>query len=272
MISWEPWSPGKNHRLLKRPADQPRFALSNIASGRFDPYIRRWARGVRSLGGPVMVRLMHEMNGTWYPWSGTVNGNSSALFRAAWRHIHDLFQQEGATNVTWVWSVNRESVPNTRANSFAAYYPGDAYVDWVAASGFNFGTSTPASRWRGFTYTYSACLPYLKSVGKPVMIAEMGSVPNGGDKAAWITDAYARIRSEHPEVKAVVYYDALDAGPSGVAAEDWRLGRTADVRVAYAAAVAGDYFLAGPSTTLGVWESRLTAPDWAHLRSLAPVY
>ena len=70
---------------------------------------------------------MHEMNGYWYPWSGLVNGNTPAKFIRAWRYIHKVFDAEGATNVTWVWTVNWNSVPNSTANRYGAYYPGDKY-------------------------------------------------------------------------------------------------------------------------------------------------
>src|SRR5690349_24021953 len=42
-----------------------------------------------------------QMNGDWqFPWSAQLNGNTPADYIAAWRHVHDLFAQAGATNVT----------------------------------------------------------------------------------------------------------------------------------------------------------------------------
>ena len=160
MITWEPWNPGGDPNYLTQPAKQPTYQLADINAGYYDNYIRTWARAVKSVGGPVMIRPMHEMNGMWYPWCGPVNGNSPAQFRAAWRRIHTIFRREGATNVTWVWSPAHRSYPGTYQNRIEAYYPGDAYVDWIGLSGFNWGTSRPGLRWTTFAdvYTYPLAL------------------------------------------------------------------------------------------------------------------
>jgi mannan endo-1,4-beta-mannosidase len=39
------------------------------------------------------------MNGNWFSWNGD-SANRPADFVAMWRHVHDLFAHEGATNVT----------------------------------------------------------------------------------------------------------------------------------------------------------------------------
>ena len=138
-----------------------------------------------------MIRPMHEMNGKWYPWGGPVNGNSPAQFRAAWRRIHTIFRREGATNVTWVWSPNARSYPGTYPNRIEAYYPGDAYVDWIGLSGFNWGTSNPRLRWTTFEEVYTNLLATLRLFNKPIVVAEMATVADGGNKAAWIKHTYS---------------------------------------------------------------------------------
>ena len=52
MITWEPWD-------YRRGTIQPRFQLRHIAAGRFDGYIRSWARSVREFGKPVWLRFAH---------------------------------------------------------------------------------------------------------------------------------------------------------------------------------------------------------------------
>jgi beta-mannanase len=269
MITWEPWDPGTNANVLRTPAVQPQFRLAVINSGKFDGYIRTWARAIRALGGPVMLRPMHEMNGNWYPWCGVSNGNSPAEFVAAWRRIHDIFQQEGAANVTWVWSINDESRPPIAQNGFAAYYPGDQYVDWTAISGFNWGTSIPGTSWLPFSYWYDKPLTYLRTLRKPICIAEFGSVEVGGSKAAWLTDAYAKIAAD-PSVKAVVYYDANDVG--GVNAQSWRVDTSAASLSAFKRAIAAPHFIAGAPPALATWANSLSVPMTEQLSAYEPVY
>ncbi|HEX9093002.1 MAG TPA: glycosyltransferase [Coriobacteriia bacterium] len=268
MITWEPWDPGSDANKVKNPGVQPGFRLAAINSGAFDDYIRGWARAIRGLGGPVMLRPMHEMNGDWYPWSGTTNGNTPAQFVAAWRRIHDLFAAEGATNVTWVWSVNHESVPAGPKNAYGAYYPGDAYVDWTAMSGFNWGKSSPYSSWGSYSHWYDTPLAYLRKLGKPICIAEFASVEQGGNKAAWLTDAYARIAAD-PAVDAVVYFDSIEHD-SGT--QDWRVDSSAKSLAAFRSAVAPAYFIAAPPPVLPQWVDSLDARQWKYLASFDPLY
>ena len=136
LLTWEPWRPDA--------VEQPEFRLERIAAGAFDDYIRRWASALRDLG-PIYLRPMHEMNGDWYPWAGTVNGNSAADYRAAWIRMHRIFERAGAHNVRWVWSPYAEDVPARPENEFEHYYPGDAYVDVLALDGYNWGAPSPSS-------------------------------------------------------------------------------------------------------------------------------
>jgi len=270
LITWEPWDPGADPNLLSNPVDQPGFRLQRIADGEFDPYIRQWARGCAAVGGPIMLRPMHEMNGGWYPWGGMVNGNSPETFKAAWRRIHDVFEEEGATNVTWVWSINASAYPYTKENSPPSYYPGDEYVDWTSLSGFNWGNSRPLMRWMTFREVYGDVMPYLESVGKPIVISEFGSVEEPGDKAAWIADAYEAIRTDYPSVKAVVYYDKLEVGLKG--SQEWPIASSVQSLEAYRAAVDSPYFIGGPASTLEQWAAQLDGDEWVRLSSFRRVY
>jgi mannan endo-1,4-beta-mannosidase len=246
MITWESWNPGGSPHWLTDPTDQPDYQLSKIAGGKYDSYIRSWARDIKTVNGPVMLRPMHEMNGRWYPWCGTVNGNTPADFRAAWRHIHDLFVDEGATNVTWVWSINRNSLPNTYANRFAAYYPGDAYVDWTSISGFNWGKRQGPSR--SFDYLYTESLTYLRTVNKPIVISEIGCNTDGVDKPAWILDTYRQILLDHHEVKGIVIYDKREVGVNGT--QNWQLNSSKSSAAAYHTAISSRMFIGGSSGSL----------------------
>jgi len=269
LITWEPWDPGSDANQLHDASTQPSFRLSRIIDGSYDSYIRTWARSIRSLGGPVMLRPLHEMNGNWYPWGGTVNGNKPAEFRAAWRHIHDIFENEGATNVTWVWSINHESTPGTKANAYAAYYPGDHYVDWTGISGFNWGTTSPYSSWRTWSHWYAEPLAYLRTLHKPICIAEFASVEQGGDKAAWLRDAYARMRA-YPGVKAVVYYDSLERGR--ISTQDWRVATSSASLASFRSAIKPTYFISHPPAALRRWMDSLTDADTQQLTSFPSVY
>ena len=216
MITWEPWEvrTGPNEEVV----DQPKYRLSNIVRGEFDDYIRTYAESLHRYGGPVMLRPFHEMDGNWYPWGGTVNGNSPADELAAWRHVHDLFEEVGATNVTWVWSVNFYSVPTTADNTIDRYWPGWTYVDWVGISGFNRGATSPRVAWRSFEDVNGDRYRELVRYGKPVAVTETGAPELGGDKASWISDTFENLPTAFPRLAALVWYDTRETNP-----EDWRI-------------------------------------------------
>lgn len=185
--------------------------LGDILSGRFDAMIRERARDVRALGAPVFLRWGWEMNGNWSAHDGSHNTEDGAtngprLYVAAWRHIHDLFDAEGATNAVWVWSPNAGDVPDAAWNHWTRYYPGDRYVDWVGIDGYNWGTS---QSWSSWTPLASLVRPIYDDYAarKPIMVAETASAETGGDKAGWLDAARAALKSRFPAVAALVYFD-----------------------------------------------------------------
>jgi beta-mannanase len=236
LITWEPQTNSTTAISANTDAD--------IANGVFDANIIAHAQAIKNFGHPVFLRFGHEMNGNWELWNGTVGNNTPAEFVAAWRHVHDIFVAQGATNVAWVWSPNISDSPATAANHWTNYYPGDAYVDWVGIDGYNWGTTATGSSWQTFAKifgngTSGVYADYAAT--KPIMIAETGSAYTGApattSKAQWITDMATSIQNLFPSIEAVVYFDT----PSVSGTEQWPVDTdpnslqafTADGQLAY---------------------------------------
>ncbi len=194
-ITWEPWD--STQGLYK---SQPRYALRNIVGGKFDAYIRTWARALAAYGKPVRLRFAQEMNGNWYPWGAGTNGNTPAEFVQAWRHVHDIFTGAGATNVQWVWS------PVSGAPK--QYFPGVKYVDRLGVTCLNGGTAAFNKGWRSFSAICGESIQQLHSLapGLPIDLSEVGSSDAGGGKAAWINGMFAYL-ADHPEVKSIIWFN-----------------------------------------------------------------
>ncbi len=209
LLTWEPWDPAGG-------AEQPRYRLSRIARGDFDPYLRDWARSLRSADTKIFIRPMHEMNGTWYPWGGTVNGNSADDYRDAWRHMHDVFERVGADNVRWVWCPLNVDAPAIKENRMERYYPGARYVDVLALDGYNWGSKFPEyGGWQSFRTVFESGYKRLKALGdQPIWVAEVGSSAIGGDKADWVRSMF-RTADKWDRLKAIVWFD-MDKE------QDWR--------------------------------------------------
>lgn len=182
-------------------------SVPSIAAGDSDSYLRAYASAVRNFGHPVILSFGHEVNGPWYPWGQKTRPR---VYVAAWRHIVTLFRQQGADNVTWLWSVNigKLALLNTR-------YPGGRYVNWIGVTGYYTG---PGSN---FVNTQLAqTIAYMRRLapGKPVLIAETG-IPSGPARPAQIMNLFQGARSDR--LLGIVYFDVRQAG--GIYHQDWRL-------------------------------------------------
>lgn len=228
LITWEPW-------VLSKGVQQPDFALAGIAAGEHDVYIRSWAEGLREFPGVIYLRPMHEMNGNWYPWAGGIEGNRSTDYIAAWRHMYDVFDQVGASNVRWVWSPYAMDVPSS--HTFEAYYPGDEYVDILAFDAYNWGTGGdgPAVQSTGRWQEVDDLLmdPYrrLARIGpQPVWLVEVSSAEQGGDKANWLRTLLGS--RDYIRISAVIWFDVDKE-------RDWRITSSASAAAAVAKALVG---------------------------------
>jgi len=208
------------------------YKNSQIIAGTFDAYLRRYASEIKIWGKPVWLRPMHEMNGDWFGWSPGINGNSPESYSEAWKHIVDLFREEGASNVKWVYSVNFE---NKGDNTFLGQYPGDNYVDFLSIDGYNWGTAEKWSQWKDFDAVFSEAYHVLQEKQKSIIISEWGCVEEGGDKAGWIRDAFAKIRfsGRYDLIFACIWFD-LKAGN-----DDFRIDSSPSSLKAYKDAVNG---------------------------------
>jgi mannan endo-1,4-beta-mannosidase len=223
VISWEPWDPHAPVQSDNSRSKQPKYQLKRIIAGDFDAYIRNYARGVAGLPYQVGMRLAHEMNGFWYPWSEQSNGNAAGEYAQMWRHVHDIFTQVGARNVLWIWSPN---VTYTGATPIPPLYPGDKYVDWMGLSGY-YGTEG-VEGYRGFRDTFAASIDVLRSIAaKPIVITELAATDKDARKAEWITDMFAALPT-YPDVLGAIWFEAVREA-------DWRIGTNPSAAEAYAA-------------------------------------
>jgi glycosyl hydrolase family 26 len=180
MVSWEPWKPvpaALGVRAQRRP--QAGYRNADVAAGRWDTYIRSFARSMASFRGAVLLRYAHEMNGFWYPWS-----RDPAGYVRAWRRIVRIFRGAGARNVRFVWSVNPNlyQPPGERMRNLRRYWPGRRYVDALGSTMINFGGEKNYSVAR----LYSALRAVHAAFRKPVMLTETNTARRG--RLRWLRD------------------------------------------------------------------------------------
>jgi endoglucanase len=213
--------------------------LSQVVNGSSDATIRDRANALAALGGPVMLRWFAEMDADHFAGHEIA---SPSQFVTAWRHMHDIFVSRGATNVQWVWCPNAYAFSTGEAQQF---YPGDAYVDWICADGYNWAPARPNSQWVSFQNIFTSFYAWGAPKAQPLMIGETGVLENApGDKAAWITAMGTTVKTTYPEIKALVYFDAYATANFG-GWYDWRLDTSTSSFNAFKALAADPYFGGG---------------------------
>jgi len=237
--------------------EQPKYRLSNIIHGKFDAYIRRFARAAKAWGNPFFLRLDWEMNlqGT-YPWIETVNGNHRGEFVKMWRHVHDIFTKVGANNVTWVWCPNDEY--STSLKPLSSLYPGNKYVDWTCIDGYNWGDN-PWRRniWQTFPQVIGATYEnVVRNVApsKPLMIGETASSEFGGSKADWIRDTLSvQVPDDYRQIKAFIWFNIKDKA-------DWQIETSPAATAAFRKAIGSKFYASNTFRLLGPQKIRPLTP------------
>lgn len=194
------------------------YLYTKIINGAHDTYLRSWAQDAKAYGKPVIVRLLPEMNGYWWPWGTQFKTNTPARFIKAWRHIVTVIRGEGATNVRFLWSPYRQC---GQCDTFASVWPGANFVDYAGFSAFNWGGSTKWKEMKGLFQGSALAIKALTT--RPIIVTETGTVTqkaDGSDKAAWITNGYNAVYTSFPQIKAILYFniDTTDKDD-----RDWRL-------------------------------------------------
>lgn len=195
-----------------------------VAQGQGDGYLLQLDQAIALSAQPVYTRLFPEMDQANNAYCAFNNDGSSrgashspASFRQAWRRVAIVLRGGAIADVNsslralgmpplrgvsatatlphlpvaMVWVPQTEGSPNTAANSPNAYYPGNAYVDWVGTDFYslypNFG---------GLERFYAA------HPGKPFAFGEWALW--NGDAPGWVKQLFAFVNS-HRRVRMLLY-------------------------------------------------------------------
>jgi ribosomal protein L24E len=214
---------------------------TDITSGKLDKAIHDTAAVMKAYPRDFFMRYCWEMDGQRPEKSDLVG--TPQQFIDAWRYIYNMFKADGVTNVVWVWTANangykvRYDFPGIgKVPPAPLFYPGDDYVDWVAADGYNWhGAEGPNGQddYRNFLEIYDQFMDWARTADpahqkgastKPIMVGEYGSQEQHDDgtlKAEWYRNAHETVKPRpaglspdqdkwkgaYSDVQAMVYYD-----------------------------------------------------------------
>jgi len=240
MITWEPW--------LDSFADELNDSIhvyELIEAGYFDNYIKSFAEKLKNLHRPVFLRFVHEFDNPFYPWY--VNGDDASVkFKKVWIHTYEIFKNNGATNVIWIWNP-------WKSKNVASFYPGKEYVDWIGVNILNYGKLNQDGKWYDFKDLYEPFHDELENLPfAPVIISEFSTIKGKQKQDEWLKNAIISINDEYKEIKSVVFYNSKvdNNWPNGLRMLDnfdWTLAKNQALRNSLSSKEVSDYlFLSLP--------------------------
>jgi Glycosyl hydrolase family 26 len=208
-------------------------SISGIADGVYDSYLGQYADSVRRYGFPVVIGFGHEMNASWYPWG--YKHVSPVTFKAAWRHIVDLFRARGARNVTWLWTVNALKAPGAPAAAggigpLRQWWPGQDYVTWVGVDGFYYNQDNT------FNSVFGPTIRQVRQfTNQPVLLSETAVGPLAGQflKIQNLFNGMVSART-----LGLVWFD--NAQHAGIFHQDWRIEDNQSAQISFRLGVRDD--------------------------------
>ena len=166
---------------------------------------RMWMAQVDSIAGylkqlqenhvPVLWRPFHEMNGDWFWWC---NRKGEKGFTVLWKMLyHRLTDYHKLNILIWVWNPNNtRKHPVDHEMGYELYYPGDKYVDVLAADVYH-------REW--FKDTHDQLVELGK--GKLVALGEVGELPTAAQLEAYNKYAWFMVWTSFTDDR----YNTLDA-------------------------------------------------------------
>ncbi|EFL88155.1 glycoside hydrolase family 26 protein [Ahrensia sp. R2A130] len=211
LVTLEPWTWTRNER------NTAEALQTGISNGRYDENVRQVCSSLANLKSNVTLRWGHEMDDSegQFIWSGW----DHETYIAAYRRVIDTCKKT-APNVQYMWSpFGREDLKE--------YYPGDDYVDVVGLTifGLQKWDNDKFGRDRTFKEILKPRYDLAASLGKPVIVAELGYVGDTAYVAAWESTVRQK-HAEFPALTAVIYFNQKEVypWPENYGFPDWRVG------------------------------------------------
>jgi hypothetical protein len=197
-----------HHQIPYVQIDPTYATVAQIAAGTYDAYLQTYADSVRDFGHAVVIGFGHEMNAPWYSWGYT--HVKAATFVAAWRHIVTLFRADGADNVTWLWTVNRDTRGSGRIGT---WWPGQAYVNWVGIDGYY---TDPTDN---FSNVFGRTIRQVRTfTNKPILLSETAVAPSA-DRLGNILNLFDGLAKY--KMLGLVWFDIPN--DTGVIHQNWQI-------------------------------------------------
>jgi chitodextrinase len=179
------------------------LTFADVASGAYDSYITQQAESIKASGIHMFFTFQHE------PEDGQGQGDPQAGppadYIAAFEHVHDIFDQVGVTNLTWLNTLTLGAFKHANGKAAEDWTPPPQYFDQVGVDGY---VRFPCVQWGDrpfltFKQTFQEAYDFAQGLNKPLFIGEVGIIEQdscdyAGDpnaKAQWVSEGIAQMRA-----------------------------------------------------------------------------
>jgi hypothetical protein len=173
--------------------------------------VASFMQSLRGKGGesiPVIFRLFHELNGSWFWWGGK-NCTAEELKRLWHFTVSYLRDQKNVHNLLYAYNTDRFS----SQSDYMERYPGD---DWVDITGFDIYQANNILKNENFIHELDATLSILENIAgqrkKIPALTEFGY--NGLPDSSWWTTVFLPA-IEHHKIAYVLAWRNAGYKPSG---------------------------------------------------------
>lgn len=153
--------------------------IESVAEGQANKEVDALIETLSTFHRPILLRL-------GYGFDDPKNAYAPDAYVAAWKKFHERMQAKGSTNVALVWQST-----SCAASSFAEFYPGDEFVDWI---GMSYCDGKPVDE----------IIQFARQHLKPVMVSAAPSTP-GTDWDTWFAPFFQFTNDNNDAVRAVTY-------------------------------------------------------------------
>ncbi|HEY4722426.1 MAG TPA: glycosyl hydrolase, partial [Anaerolineae bacterium] len=148
-------------------------SLEAINTGALDSNLDRLLDQLAELKRPVFVRFGYEFD-------SSRNHYDPEQYKQAWIKFYNRMKEKQIDNIALVWQSASACSGTDGSQPIDAWYPGDAYVDWV---GLSFFTQADCK-----FQPIEAVLTFARKHHKPVMIAESAPQRYATSELSYSTD------------------------------------------------------------------------------------
>ncbi|MCL2546398.1 MAG: glycoside hydrolase family 26 protein [Oscillospiraceae bacterium] len=160
--------------------DVARSPMFDILNGDYDDQFRFEAQQLIAYGYPVLFRLNNEMNTDWVSYCGMITLMDPDIFVKTWEHMYNIFREEGADNLIWIFNPHTPTIPFGSWGEWQAYLPSMDTVHMLGITYYEMGNHPEFRSFRSmYTTIYNKYIPYFDNF--PWSISEFAA-GSGGER------------------------------------------------------------------------------------------